>query len=295
MKKIIVGKSIPNKVHLENRIKSGISNIELQLFGDEIDVKNILKTIYDVKGLNITSVHAPFSTNKLEVNIENLASNHHTELIYSTVFIANEIGRKKNQIIPVVIHTNIKIEDVFLYQESWATILNRLNQLLKYNKYISFAIENLIPLSNSVYPKTYNNFMFDNVKLVKYLREELCSDRIFTTFDVCHAVSTIRFLEKFKAEGATFEIPNLEYYFIQNKDLCRIFHLSDVKGLGLAKEDHGIVFSSQREKYLLEILALYDKYLTHADLVIEIQENDYESFDNLKHTFNYLKDYYDNK
>lgn len=295
MYKKIVGKSIPNQIHLENRVKQGISNIEIQLFGNKIDPYDILHTIDKVSGLKVNSVHAPLGVEYSDVNIENLASEQHKDLIYYTSFIANELGKKYNEIIPVVIHTNIKIEDVFLYQESWSVILKRLYDLLQYNHYICFAIENIIPFINDVYPTTCNNFMFDNVKLVKYLREELCTDKFYTTFDVCHAVSTINFLNTMRAEGASIEIPTLEYYFQKNSEYCRIFHFSDVKGLGLNKKDHGIAFAKSRESFLLESLSLYDRYLKQADLVIEMQEENYETFENLTKTFNYLENYYNSK
>lgn len=288
----IVGKSIPNKTHLENRVKAGITDIEIQLYGKDIDVGEVLNTIYSVEGLKINSVHTPLGVEG-EVNLEHLEIPYKKDLIQKTCAIANDIGQSYQQVIPVVIHSEVDMNDIDTYKQSWKVILKEIKLLLYYYPFVCFCIENIIPMVGNDIPRTVHSFKFENVELVKYLRKELSSNRFYTTLDLCHAISSIRMLEEWKRNSLKVEVPSLEDYFRENAEYCRICHFSDVINWGYGKDEHGVYYQKQED--LERNVDLFDQYLSFADMVLEIQEPDYEKFPNLLKMSGQIRNYDKNR
>jgi sugar phosphate isomerase/epimerase len=164
--------------------------------------------------------------------------------------------------------------------------------LMKYERII-FCIENVIPCKVSNKGGVYfrNGVFFDNVKLVKYLREKLNTDRIGTVLDTCHMFVTLELLRRVFTEEYKHHVEdiNMRKFFEENSKYCELIHLCDVKGLGYNKGEHGIKFEREDMFLLGKILQYYQEFDFRADITIEILEEDYIENHNFKDNYTLVK------
>lgn len=159
--------------------------------------------------------------------------------------------------------------------------------LFKY-PFIELVIENVTPLRKVYSDEVHlcNNFSFDNIELVKYLREELNTKRIGTYLDTCHATISRKYMEAVYNEIGGIKCLDyfLESYFKRNKDYAKLIHLSDAQGSGYDSGRHGVSFNNKSIGKLRGIIDLYYKYDYSCPVTLEVNEADYSICDCYKET-----------
>lgn len=86
--------------------------------------------------------------------------------------------------------------------------------------------------------------------------------------------------------------PSIEDYFREFAETTNVCHFSDCVGFGLKSQEHGVGFKS--ELMFKVYYRYFKKYMSNADLVIEMQEEDYLDCKNLKHTLKLIDQYKNN-
>ena len=228
-----------------------------------------------------------------DVNIEYIGNDEDRFKLTKTVELAARLSEYYEHDVKVIIHT------AFLYEQykKMPHLLQMIEEFISnsLDKYegIVFCIENVHPCNISPTGDIYfrNGVFFDNIKLVKYLREKLNTTRIGTVLDTCHTIVTLRILEKLFAETYAERIEgiDMERFFKENQEYCEVLHLCDVNDLGFARGEHGIKFEEDRIDALEEILECYKKYIPKADITIEILEEDYETSGNFEENYHLVK------
>lgn len=280
----IYAKSIINEQETNIKFQIGCDGIELQLYNQLDGYENLN---------NITVVHSPIIDGN-GLTIEEINSTKGYELLYKSCEMANYFGEKQNKDILVVVHT----ESSLLWLESLgilSTIEQRIQELLRQFPRIKIAIENVSSLRTNTNSDLHlcNGFKFDNVDIVKYLREALQTDKIGTCVDTCHALMTELYMQPIfnlynseKSENYT-----LEEFFKANKDICFLIHLSDMKCNGIGK-NHGVPFDETNQGKCYQILELYRKYNYICPITLEVREDDYMVCDGYKTTKEVVDKFY---
>ena len=273
----ILAKSAIKKIDIYGKTKI-CKDIELQIFNEFNKFNDCVQSLYDLiisTDADIHVVHSPLISGE-DINIEFIENPEDNFRLSKTIELAGKLSDYYNHNIKIVFHTAFRFENY----EKFPSILEKMeefieNYLKEYNKII-FCIENVIPCKVTKDKKTYmrNGCLYDNVKLVKYLRNKLETDRIQTVLDTCHAMVSIEFLENafsknYKELFEEFNI-NLEQFFIENKDIIGLIHLCDVKNLGYKPKEHGIKFKYDRLFVFNYIMSMYEKYDYDCDITIEI-------------------------
>lgn len=291
----IIGKAAAREEQL--RGKARISKyIELQLFNEFDNLKGDVDSVFDiitsVEDVDVRIVHSPLVSGD-DVNIEYLGNEEDRFKLTKTVELAAKLADYYNHGIKVIIHTAFLFEQYKKMPNLLNAIEDFISSGLKNHKGIVFCIENVHPCNISPSGDIYfrNGVFYDNIKLVKYLREKLNTTRIGTVLDTCHVLVTLRILEKVFGETYAERIKdiNMQKFFVENRDYCEVLHLCDVKDLGFENGEHGVKFENDRLGELEEILSYYKKYMPQADITLEILEEDYVENKNFEDNFNLVR------
>lgn len=292
----IYAKSSLSKEQLDVKMKLGTDGIEIQLLGELVNGKlgDYLQadSVFDLdsfRGYPIKVIHCPLlhKYGLSDINIESFARSDF-ELLNQVCYIANYFGQVQfeNKIL-VVIHSEMSLENMRVIGLLEDVTKSISYILLKYS-FIELVIENVTPLRKVYKSEIHlcNNFSFDNVELVKYLREELGTDRIGTCLDTCHAMLARKYMEVVYKEIGDIEFPDysLDGYFKRNKDYVKLIHLSDAQGSGYGFGKHRVRFSDKNIDKLGGIVDLYYKYNYSCPITLEVDEKDYSICDSYKET-----------
>ena len=128
-------------------------------------------------------------------------------------------------------------------------------------------VENHRPMQ--VFTNSYNG----SFKLINNLNWYFGTRQFGTVLDTCHALSSIRTMERVAQGYSCFKIPTLEDYYKENKDYIKLVHLANCVNLGILKEEHGTAFKTKEEMY--EVIKPYFTFDYTCPVVLEIQEDNY--------------------
>lgn len=302
MKPTIIAKAAPIEGNILVKEEIGCDGIEIQLLEDFIHNPNVDEYVELLSKHNIVAIHAPLteigSGSDSAVNIEELIIDA-VYIFNNLCFIAENVGRKLGHTISVIFHCEHSYEQLLplgLYDE----IANHIYGMLKTCPNIQILIENVTPISyiGDGCIRLANNFMFDNVELVKHLIADTSSDigdRIGTVLDICHAqmaIELIGILQTRFADEVNIPTYNIEDYYIKNQNCCKLIHLARKDGHGLTEETHGQPFDN-RDMYLIQrYMHTYDKYDYNCPVVLEVRETDYLKCDGYRSTKSLIDSYY---
>lgn len=283
----LYAKSSLSKEQLDVKMDIGCDGVEIQLLSELVNGKlgGYLKadSVLDLdsfKDYPIKVIHCPllYHYGLSDVNIESFARRDF-DLLDQVCYIANYFGRVQsgNKIL-VVIHSEMNLENMRV-NGLLKDILKSVSYVLFKYPFIELAIENVTPL-RKVYQSEIclcNNFSFDNVELVGYLREELGTNRIGTCLDTCHAMISRKYMEAIHKEIGDIECPDysLESYFDKNKEYVKLIHLSDAQDSGYGIGRHGVKFNDKNINKLRGIIDLYNRYGYSCPVTLEVNETDY--------------------
>ena len=206
-----------------------------------------------------------------------------------------KLGRKNPTGLPVgvvSVHSEMNLSNLQSLN-IWVNIVKYVGEILNKYPYTSLCIENVSPIrcTQKENIALCDNFLFDNVEIVKELRKELNTTRIYTVLDTCHAMLTEKYLKSiYFALGKTCPDYSLNRFFMENKDYIGLIHLSDYKGNGYDKGNHGIPFNDFTKGKLNYILWLYQKYEYTCPITLEVCEKDYLVCDGYKKTKELIKE-----
>ena len=295
-----------DKIKVKENI--GCDGIEIQLLceflkGDELGDYYYAKDIMDLDMLarhNITVVHAPlFSYAGIaDVNIETLSDSYNFKLLDQVCYMADYIGKARNQTILVIIHSEGNKENFMLMNDGWKRILNAIGCMLFKYPNIEFGLENVPPLRKNKKEEALhlcNNWGFDNVEMVKNLCEQFNTRRIGTVFDVCHAEISRKIINLISQEYGEYINPTdytLEKYFEKNKPYIKLIHLSDTIGNGYGKGKHGMPFTKKSANDLYKYLDMIENNHISCPITLEVAETDYMVCNGYKETKQLVDEYY---
>lgn len=274
MKNYII-KSALDFDQLKARVDAGYNRIELQLFDDFVDksIEEMMFIITGIYGLDIVNIHAPIGSNKFS-NIEDLNDLERMPVFNKLFQLCQMVSHYYNHPVSLVMHTDYSFLD---FKETGRLLVLEQNILNLLNSCpdVNLAIENLVPIYNQGGKlKECDNYLFDTVEIVKHLRNELKTNRVFTVLDTAHAIISINYLHK---SGRNKSISMIEY-FKQNKDCLKIIHLANSFELGLCKDEHGVLFDKDRPDDMAKLKEIYEginTYTNNVSLVIEVTEPNY--------------------
>ena len=157
----------------------------------------------------------------------------------------------------------------------YENIVSQIGKILEEYKDIKINLENLSVLDAKEGKLDFlNNNLLQNKELCIALREDLNTDRIGLVLDTCHALSTIRHLDRLYEIGLCEKVI-LWDYFREYSDFLNIIHLSNAIGFGY-DEGHGTSFSTKEDMLLLKEIMGYIKNINYKNLLtLEIREEDY--------------------
>lgn len=292
----IIGKSA---IKIEDMIaKSRIcQNIELQLFDEFDNFNDCVDELYDIISIITTTkvrvVHSPIIKGE-DINLEFIENKEDLFRLEKSIELAGKLSEFYKHPVSVVIHTAFRYENYSKMPSLLNLIEDFISRSLSKYKNIIICLENVIPCKVSNEEELYfrNGCFFDNIKLVKYLREKLKTDRIGTVLDTCHMLISLDTINRIFEENEYIEFIkdfNMERFFKENKDYIKLIHLCDVKNLGYGRKEHGIKFEPERIYILSQIINLYVEYNYRCDITIEILEDDYIKNENFKDNYGLLK------
>lgn len=276
----LVGKTGAVHTQLANCVRDGFKSVEIQLFGDFNDMNPVVLTelLMQFPTLNVSSIHTPILNDK-EIEIEDLGDSNLKFPILKTLYLADVLASRYGHRMPVVVHACSNMNRLQEAKDTLYRILRELDVQLELFPNVDICIENTIPLiAKGTRYEMMNSFLYDNIELTEFFRDKLNTDRIYTVLDICHALTSIRFMqatETFTGIDST----TLEEYFKRSGDLIKIIHLNNVIDLGLKKGQHGVPFLKENEndvKLLSDITRYIETYCPQASIVMEICEDEYE-------------------
>lgn len=250
------------------------NHIEIQLLKDFYNETPTLEEYFNTiinSEVNIDIIHTPLVFGE-DVEIDNFCNEKEKNIFLKTCELANMVGFKQDKNILVVVHSSMNFREDMLNQSKIQIIDDVLVNTLKKYKYISIAIENIIPLVINGYGiNGRNGFLNDNCLYVEYFINKYgFKERIGTVLDTCHAITTIKLLRYCNINIT------IEQYFDWNKQYIKLIHLANVGGNGYGKGEHGTGFLTDEDKKVLkEIINLYYKYNYKCPITIEVYEKDY--------------------
>lgn len=271
------------------------NGIEIQLLNDFIT--DYRSSSYYVTELgeqlkDIKIVHSPLNCGDA-IDIEDLVYSETFNVFMHVCELAEEIGKKNNSIIGVIVHTGMNMTDLSANEYLRKYLVNAFKSALESYPHIKLYIENVICISNG----NVGNLHFRNgalptyLDVIKYFRKELgngkehtedyYSNRVSGVLDICHALTSIKML---RGCGIYTE---LEDYFAMVYDDNRnigLIHLAFVNNLGLNKDEHAIGYTEDTYNELEFVMKLYRKYNFNCPITIEVNEEDYTQYSNYKKT-----------
>lgn len=216
------------------------------------------------------------SSSRLDIILEVLVRSNYIDLFENVCKIANKFGVAQNKVVWVVVHSSLS-------SSSLDTADRDIMESIMLEKYpnIGIALENVTPVKHFEAGKfeVCNNFLFDNVLIIRYLRKRLpeFAERLVTVLDTCHVEMSKQFIslvaELFDNEVTA--IPTMSDYFEMNSGTLKFIHLSRtvLNGDGIGR--HGQPFTEDSRDYIREVLVCRERYAKDCDIVLEVAETDY--------------------
>lgn len=304
----IYAKAIVEENNIAIKEKIGCDGIEIQLMcellkNNELGSYYYVEEVMNLKTLldhNICVVHAPLFSYKgvADINLEQLCDSFNFKLLDQVCYLANTIGKSQNKSILIVVHSEEHKENLKMLSDGWKRVLNGIGCMLFKYTYIEFGLENVSPLrvnKQNEYLHLNNNWGFDNVEIVKALREQLHTERIGTVLDTCHATISEKIATLLSSnyeeyiDKSDFTIEN---YFKKNKPYIKLIHLSDTIGNGYGKGKHGMPFTEDSANTLYRYLDLYENMKLDCPITLEVAEEDYLVCDGYRKTKELVDGYY---
>ena len=281
---------------LDCKMDIGCNGIELQLFSDiyedgerisdlwvrSIDMQRLCK--YPIK-----AVHVPLREDD-PMHLETICKARMHKNFEQICLFANTIGSRTKRVINITIHSEMSYD--MLYESGLLDQLEEhLSLLLKRYQNICICIENVMAVhckGQAIILR--ENYLFENVKMVKYLRDKLRCDRIGTCLDTCHMESTLRSLDsiiKYLGCGSSVIRSDSRDFFRANAGYCKQIHLAHCGNYGITKDEHGVVIESKDE--ITNFLQLYHMFAYECPICLEISEKDYLKCDSYATTYKLLR------
>lgn len=311
---IILAKSALILNQMQKKMSLGADGLEIQLLGELIDTPHTFKNYEEafpdfdkLLEIPVYSIHAPLvnyikALNKKEqqklnisCNIEQLTHAEYKELFRQIFRMAQAFANHQKHRVNIVVHTEINFTLLTtIYINIYNNIRDCINELLSQFKDVDICIENVSPVrafnKQEKYVRLGNNFGFDGIELVKQLRKDLSkgvdtneSNRVFNTFDTCHAEVTNRFmgmLSLFYPGKINIKEYELHEYFQKYAETTRIVHLSITRGNGVGNKSHGQPFKTADDKQTAEYyISELKRTKFSAYYVLEVAEEDYDTSD----------------
>lgn len=304
MKPRILAKSAVTVEQMTVKENIGCDGIELQLLEELVVNRSAgsfkkwtdIYSISDFSGHDIRVVHMPLLKGDSDFLLETMMITTDFYLLCEVVELAQAIAKQQRHTVGVVIHSEScygKLVDEQIYDK----VVDRFYGLLEAYPDVEFYIENVSPLRGSSSGELVhfsNNFAFDNVELVKHLREDLKSRRLYTCLDTCHAMLAEKYVNAIYACAPDLGKVDLclERYFAENQEICGLIHLADARGCGYGRGKHGISFTPETADTLYEILNAYNKYKYTCPITLEVAEDNYSVCDGYKQTKDLVNTFY---
>lgn len=288
----IFAKSALDKDLMKIKMNLGADAIEVQLLNELVEGKigryNFADDVFDLSSIDspVRVVHTPLCAiyDFEELNLEDMVDCNDFKLLDQVCYIANYFGKKQGEMVSVVVHSEMYMQKMISVGNTWKRVTNCIRRLLSKYSNIIILIENLTPIRSVRFPLALsNNFLCDNIEMVRELRKQLATDRVGTVLDTCHAEITNLFMTKIYdiMYDRECEDYSLDRFFALNKDFIGLIHLSKKVDYGYGKGKHGMPFKDCKEdrEFISNILDLYDKYNYSCPITLEVAETDFKISD----------------
>ncbi|MDF2879677.1 MAG: hypothetical protein K0R54_234 [Clostridiaceae bacterium] len=275
----ILAKSIIDKNNIIDKVRKGCNNLEIQLFSDFIN-KNNDELVEEIKSVccNVFAVHMPLIDSE-EVNLEYFTNDRYEELFFKVCEFSQMLADCYKHEITIIIHNGFSLPMYEKIPELFYTLIEIFDTAIDEYKNINFAFENILPfiIKKDIPLISRSGFLNENAIIAKFFNENCIKSVFGTVLDTCHAMITMRILNKLFDEEPVVKDKkyDLEYYFRENKDTIKVIHLANVEELGYKPLQHGAPFLEQDINILKEIMNLYEKYSYECFITIEVFEKDY--------------------
>lgn len=288
---MIIAKSALIKSQMDCKMNLGADALEIQLLSELIDNDNIASAfpnLGECLNMPVYSIHTPLvqytnSASRLDILIEVLVRSNYINLFENICKLANKFGVVQNKVVWIVVHSSLTSSCLETADKDLIeSIIESLIILLEKYKNIGIALENVTPVKyfNKGEFEVCNNFLYDNVEIIKYLRKRMpkFANRLVTVLDTCHAEMSIQFIRSMNVlfDNELIDIPRLQDYFEANKDVLKFIHLSRtvLNGNGIGR--HGQPFTESTRDYIHDVLDYMHKCKEDdCDIVLEVAETDY--------------------
>lgn len=296
-KPLIYAKAAMKHEQIKTKLSIGCDGIEIQLLneliinrlGGEYSKPEDTFKLHEFDKYPIHVIHSPLVSGVGDILLEAVCDEKDVSILDSTFRIANYFGELQNRKVIVVIHSETFYENISDIGCSWRNILVTIDGMLNKYPYTEIVIENVSPLRGIGKGKELhlsNNFAFDNVQMVKRLREEIGTDRIGTCLDTCHMMLTQKYITGLYEMVGDIPVPDLSTmgFFEANAPYVKLFHFADMFGSGYGKGRHGIPFKPETKNKLEELCNMYKHFDLTCPITLEVEETDFTVCDGYKTT-----------
>lgn len=294
----IYSKSALYPAQMEHSLNKGSDGLEIQLLNELCNEKGVLEMneVFDIENIKkdkIKVIHTPFEFLKHSFTIEHFIMNSDFRAMLRDICkFANSCSNGER--VAVLMHSGMPL-DYLNYTGILPKILLCVDTLLEQFPNINIVIENCCVLNNHVgnQIECFGN-VFEAAILADEIRGTLCTDRVGSVLDVCHAGISCQTLDVMWNAYRPDLNPKfcLEDFFSKFANSCQLIHLADFKGTGIGSENHGISFTDETKEKCFQCLDLYHKYNYNCPITLEIAEEDYMDRKGLAQTLSIVKEYY---
>lgn len=264
--------------------------MEIQLLADFLqenyDLDQAMEMVKTYKP-NIKVLHSPLAYGE-DTDLSKIEEVEIYRAAERTCQLAERLATYYGRRMPVVFHYGGDVDELKTQQARRVAFLNAITNLYQQYPSVDFYFENVTVFIFSKHPKNprlrYRDADAKTApQLVRWLREVFKdSTRFYSVLDTCHALMTIRLIQTVGGEAS------LEDFFKANEGVCGLIHLANARNYGIGP-DHGTPFLEEDAQLLEEILTLYQNYGFDCPLTLEINEPDYEAYQNYQATKDTLK------
>lgn len=276
----IIAKSSCDIEQLNDRVKKGFNDIEIQLMGDFFNSKSqsqyrqILSKRWDIQ-----NIHMPFIANKVDLPLEYIGNPDYSRVFLNVCHLAQSCAEYYGHRVNIVIHTKIPLNVMRNLPDALEKVKEFLAIGSNYAKDVNFSIENGALITISDNDIRINASSFDNnVQWAHHLNEMVLPNTFFTTLDTCHALMTHKDTEVLMCDNRFVKLEkNLGWFFKQNQKTVNNIHLCNMRGIGLGKEHGDTFYESNLEDLMMldTICELYRLNGLNCNITLEVNEADY--------------------
>lgn len=288
---MVIAKSALVRSQMECKMSLGADALEIQLLNELVekdDLASAFPNLGECLNFPVYSVHTPLvqyadSDARLDIVLEVFVRSNYIDLFENVCKLANKFGVVQNKVVWVVVHSGMTSSCLETADKDVIeSVIESLIILLEKYTNIGIALENVTPIKhfNSGKFEVCNNFLYDNVEIIKYLRQRMpkFADRLVTVLDTCHAEMSMQFIRSIDVlfDNELIDIPRLQDYFEANKDVLQFIHLSRTVLNGNGTGRHGQPFTEGTRDYIHDVLDyMHNCGEDGCDIVLEVAETDY--------------------